>query len=169
MLYLALPVLNEFKNLPALMASLKNQRHKDFKLIVCVNQYDHYWEDDSKRAVCEDNRKSIEFWQRVKDFKVQIIDRSSKGKGWPVKKGGVGFARRVIMDNIAAGAEPDDVIVSIDADTFFLKIICRLLTCFLKKTEAVSGCRFPIITRFPTRKPWHGRYCGTNCTCAIMP
>ncbi len=149
MLYLALPVLNEFNNLPALMASLKNQRHKDFKLIVCVNQYDHYWEDDSKRVVCEDNRKSIEFLRRVKGFEVQIIDRSSKGKGWPVKKGGVGFARKVIMDSIAAGVEPDDVIISIDADTFYPEDYLQVIDLFFKENRGCFGLSLPYYHPLP--------------------
>ncbi|MCX6282614.1 MAG: hypothetical protein NTW31_00010, partial [Bacteroidetes bacterium] len=48
-----------------------------------------------------------------------ILDRASKGKGWDLKKYGIGWARKVIMDSIIEGAKPDDLILSLDADTTF--------------------------------------------------
>lgn len=119
MVYIALPVLNESKELPVFLKTIRNQDEKDFLLVVCVNQYDHWWEDEKHSSWCEDNKRSLQILNAEKEFPVKIIDRSSKGKGWLRKKGGVGHARKVIMDWISERAEEEDVIVSMDADTFY--------------------------------------------------
>lgn len=119
MVYIALPVLNESRELPELLKVIKNQDEKEFLLVVCVNQYEHWWEDEKQRAWCEDNQKSLQILIAEKDISIKIIDRSSKGNGWLRKKGGVGHARKVIMDWISEHAGEKDVIVSMDADTFY--------------------------------------------------
>jgi glycosyltransferase involved in cell wall biosynthesis len=118
-IHIALPVLNESKNLPAFIACLKAQSMQDFSLLVCVNQYEAWWDDAEKVDQCIDNQKSIDFLQSVSGMGIQIIDKSSKGKGWPRKKGGVGHARKIIMDLIVETATDHDLIVSMDADTFY--------------------------------------------------
>ena len=118
-IHIALPVLNESGNLSAFIDCLKAQSEQDFRLIVCVNQYEDWWEDAEKSAQCFDNQKSIDFLQSVQDIEIQIIDKSSKGKGWLQKKGGVGHARKSAMDLIVETAADNDLIVSVDADTFY--------------------------------------------------
>jgi glycosyltransferase involved in cell wall biosynthesis len=118
-IHIALPVLNESKNLPAFIDCLKAQSVRDFRLVVCVNQYESWWDDVDKKAQCLDNQKSIGFLQSLTGIDVQLIDKSSKGKGWSRKKGGVGHARKTAMDLIAESAADNDLIVSMDADTFY--------------------------------------------------
>lgn len=118
-IHIALPVLNESNNLPAFIDCLKTQSVKDFRLVACINQYEAWWDDAEKATQCRDNQKSIEFLQSISGMDIQIIDRSSKGKGWPRKKGGVGHARKTAMDLIAETAADNDLIVSVDADTFY--------------------------------------------------
>jgi hypothetical protein len=65
------------------------------------------------------NRSSLEYLYSIKDIDMTIIDRSSKGKGWPEKQAGVGQARRLLMDAIAREADTEDIILSLDADTTF--------------------------------------------------
>ncbi|MCF6170441.1 MAG: hypothetical protein L3J66_05625 [Bacteroidales bacterium] len=118
-IHIALPVLNESETLPALIDCLKKQSIRDFSLVVCVNQYASWWDEPEKSAQCHDNQKSIEVLRSAKGLNIEVIDRSSKGKGWPPKKGGVGHARKTAMDLIARRAEENDLIVSVDADTFY--------------------------------------------------
>jgi len=118
-IHIVLPVLNESKNLPAFIACLKAQSVQDFDLVVCVNQYESWWDDAEKVNQCIDNQKSIEFLQSVAGMDIQLIDKSGKGKGWQRKKGGVGHARKTAMDWIVEKAADDDLIVSVDADTFY--------------------------------------------------
>ena len=119
MIHLALPVLNESENLPTLLDCLAVQECKDFELVVCVNNYDWWWDDEKLKQECTDNQQSIEILNNEKRFEITIIDRSSPGNGWKKKKGGVGHARKTTMDFIAQQFDANDLIVSIDADTFY--------------------------------------------------
>lgn len=143
MVYIALPVLNESKGLPALLRVLKNQNEKEFLLVVCVNQYGHWWEDEIQRAWCEDNRKSLEILKSENDIPIKIIDRSSRGNGWPRKKGGVGHARKVIMDWISGHAHENDVIVSMDADTFYPSGYLSKIRHFFEQNQESWGVSAP--------------------------
>lgn len=116
-LHIAIPVLNEYKNLRELIKCLKKQSFREFDCVFCVNQNERWWDDPVKVALCEDNQKSIKYLRSVSDIELRVIDRSSKGSGWKEKKGGVGWARKEAMEMINDYAEPDDIIVSMDADT----------------------------------------------------
>lgn len=120
-IFAALPVMNESAWLPALFESLAYQKDANLELVACVNQPESYHQNPEKQAIVEDNRRCL---QMIEDFgrnghRVHIIDRSSPGKGWPEKKQGVGQARKAVMDYIASIATPDEIIVSIDADTVY--------------------------------------------------
>ena len=117
--YIALPVLNESEYLPQMIDCLSGQDYPDFKIVACVNNYDHWWDDPEKGEWCLDNQKSIEFLKKMNGLEIILIDKSSKGKGWPEKKGGVGSARKTVMDFIAGQAGKHDLIVSMDADTWY--------------------------------------------------
>jgi len=117
-LHIALPVLGEFVNLPAFFKYIKSQSFKNYKMYVCVNQYDSWWSNPDKKHYCIDNAQSLEFLKSQKNEKLVIIDRSTKGYGWPAKKGGVGWARKILMDKIST-ENKNDIIVSMDADTFY--------------------------------------------------
>jgi glycosyltransferase involved in cell wall biosynthesis len=117
-IFICLPVLNESAQLPGLLDSLVSQSFKNFQLICCVNQLDDWWNHKEKLHICEDNQKSIEILKKS-DLEIIVIDRSSRGIGWKGKQFGVGWARKKAMDKAADLAKPEDLIVSIDADTFY--------------------------------------------------
>ena len=77
-IYLALPVLNEFENLPSLIECLRNQDTTDFELVVCVNQFEEWWNLPEKQAQCLNNQESILFLKNVSGLKIRVIDKSSK-------------------------------------------------------------------------------------------
>jgi glycosyltransferase involved in cell wall biosynthesis len=135
-IYIALPVLNESLNLAKLTDCLQQQYHKDFKLFVCVNNYDKWWDDAVKMHLCFDNQASIKYLKQVQDLDIHLIDRSSKNKGWQGKKGGVGWARKTAMDLIAEQANTNDIIVSMDADTYYPE---NYLSTILEKFERKDG------------------------------
>jgi hypothetical protein len=59
-------------------------------------------------------------WLRLnKTGNVFVLDHASQGNGWAGKYYGIGWARKVIMDNICLNASPGDLILSLDADTTF--------------------------------------------------
>lgn len=117
-LYICLPVLNESEQIPGLLRSLDSQVYKNFRLICCVNQPEEWWNDSQQKGKCLDNQKSIGLLSGS-SLDVEIIDKSSKGFGWTGKKRGVGWARKLVMDRASEIADPKDLIVSIDADTFY--------------------------------------------------
>lgn len=143
MIYIALPVLNESKELPELLKVIKSQDVKELLMVVCVNQYEHWWEDENHRAWCEDNQQSLQILKSEKELPIKIIDKSSKGNGWLRKKGGVGHARKVIMDWISDHAEEDDIIVSIDADTFYPVGYLSTMQRFFEQNKESWGVAVP--------------------------
>ena len=138
-IFIALPALNELDYLPAFIDCLKNQSYKEFKLLVCINQPDDWWDKEDKLDVCLNNRKSINFLNSLENLNIEIIDRSSKGKGWKGKKFGVGWARKTIMGQISSIAGDSDIIVSLDADTTFGTDYLRsIVQNFAKHHRAVA-------------------------------
>jgi len=120
-IYISLPVFNEIEYLPKTINSIKRQSYSNFKLFVCVNQPDEWWDDIEKRYICENNQKTLCYLKSLKNISVTIIDKTSKGNGWNTKKAGVGLARKTLMDAISnyKQTKKDDIILSLDADTVF--------------------------------------------------
>lgn len=93
---------------------------RQFSLYICVNQPDNWWQGTPlEQRICIANRNTIEILQAVRDIDLHIIDRSSPGNGWTGKKCGVGWARKEALELIVQHREPDELIVSLDADTSF--------------------------------------------------
>lgn len=130
----AIPTLAELENLPDLVETLKHQSFGNFTAYFCVNNPEG-WDndgDDNHRAMYLNNQVSIEYLSNIQDNNAAskststkgsshfvVIDRSSKGCGWTGKQGGVGWARKVILDTIAENSDDNELIVSLDADTSF--------------------------------------------------
>lgn len=119
MLHIAIPAINELEHLPQTLECIKNQIYKDFKVYVCVNQPEAWWDDANQKNICINNQLTIEFLRKWTHFPITIIDKSSKGKGWQGKQHGVGWARKTVMDQILSFAEDKDLIISMDCDTQF--------------------------------------------------
>ncbi|NVO20346.1 MAG: glycosyltransferase family 2 protein [Bacteroidetes bacterium] len=118
-LHIALPVLDETATISAVLNCLFLQTVQDFRLYVCVNQPDEWWNEPSKRRICLENASLLNFLHSLKDERIVIIDRTSPGKGWLGKNHGIGWARKTLMDRISEVADKKDIIVSMDADTSF--------------------------------------------------
>ncbi len=118
----AIPMLDEWQNVPRLINSLRSQRYQQFCVYVCVNQPDAWWcedKDSEHYKVCLRNAETMAFLHQVKDIRVEVIDCSSPGKGWQGKRKGVGWARKLLMDRIVQQAGNGGIIISMDADTDF--------------------------------------------------
>jgi hypothetical protein len=83
-----------------------------------VNQPEEWWNEEEGQQKCLDNQKSMDLLNES-GLEKEIIDRSSRGSGWTGKKRGVGWARKLTMDRAAELSNPDDLIVSVDADTYY--------------------------------------------------
>jgi len=141
--YLALPVLEEYENLKGLISSLQLQQNQNFHLVTCVNQYES-WRDNSEHAhSVEDNERSLTFFKDFNAFPITLIDYASPGMGWPKGKGGVGWARKKCMDTISDMAKPQDIIVSIDADTYYPPNFLSEIAQTIDKNPKAVGLAIP--------------------------
>ncbi|MDD4602861.1 MAG: glycosyltransferase family 2 protein [Bacteroidales bacterium] len=140
-LYVALPVMNEPELLAQTLSCIDSQTYRHFKVFICVNQPEHWWEDPSKAEFCKNNLRSIDLLKSIVEFEVIILDRATKGNGWKGKQHGVGHARRIIMEEINKVASPDDVIISLDADTTFSdRYFLSVAHSFSKNQHIVALC-----------------------------
>jgi hypothetical protein len=101
------------------LSSLKAQSFQNFRLYACVNQPDEWWDDAEHFNICSNNAKTLDLLKDESDIEVIIIDKSTKGSGWKAKKKGVGWARKLLMDQAAEIGDEKDIIITIDADTFY--------------------------------------------------
>ena len=117
-LRVAIPAMDELDFLPVTLDALSKQDIVlPFEVYVCVNQPDEYWRNPEKKIICENNQKLLKFLHGYKSLTLHILDFASPGCGWKGKKSGVGFARKVLFERILSACNPNDIIVSLDADT----------------------------------------------------
>jgi len=138
-IHVALPVMNEPDLLPGILQCISIQSYRRFKLYVCVNQPESWWNDPEKVTACKNNAAGLELLYGWKGNEITVQDHSSKGKGWTGKQHGVGWARKTLMNCIDAEANPDDIIISLDADTVFSNDYFRSVAMnFKSHPEAVA-------------------------------
>jgi hypothetical protein len=119
-LHIAIPALDELDFLPHTLAAISQQKTDfPFSVYVCVNQPDSWWNNAEKIEICKNNQKLLHFLQNFKDFDIIIIDKTSVSKGWCDYHSGVGWARKVLFEEIMKNTNDEDVIISLDADTLF--------------------------------------------------
>ena len=117
-LRIAIPAMDELDYLPATLDALSIQDTKlPFEVYVCVNQPDAFWSLPEKKIVCENNQKLLKSLHSYKSFPLHVLDYASPGLGWKGKRSGVGFARKVLFERILSECAPNDIVVSLDADT----------------------------------------------------
>lgn len=149
-IYVAIPALNELDFIGDVLSDLVAQEMNNFSLFICVNQPEMWWQNEQKLPICQNNLKTIDF---ILDFcsknklQLTLIDRCSPGKGWPEKQGGVGWARKVLMDSIAALANETDIIVSLDADTRVEKNYLREIANQFALFPKISAMSLPYFHR----------------------
>ncbi|HPT53144.1 MAG TPA: hypothetical protein PK740_07665, partial [Bacteroidales bacterium] len=118
--HIAIPAINELVTLPQTLSAIAQQSIlPQIRVYICVNQPEEWWQLPEKRQICENNLQLLNQLRLITVFSLTIIDRSSCGCGWQGKQCGVGWARKVLFDSILSIAAPDDIVVSMDADTVF--------------------------------------------------
>ena len=119
-LFIAIPALNESAYLPATLQAVEAQTLRPAGVFVCVNQPDAWWTGtEEQQAVCRDNQKTIAWLRDYHALNLSVIDRSSPGLGWQGKQSGAGWARKAALDAVNQAADSGDIMVSMDADTFY--------------------------------------------------
>ncbi len=141
--YAIVPIMAESAYLPALLDCLAEQDYPNFEVVFCVNQPDSYWDNPIKQWVGEDNALCINLLNKKFSFKSTVFDRSSKHLGWDNKNYGVGWARKVPMDYASQQGEPDDLIVSLDADSVYEPGFLGSIVNSFNTHANVSGLSIP--------------------------
>lgn len=119
-LHVAIPVLDELDYLPHTLASIAQQRSSfPFTVYLCINQPDAWWDDVEHLPICENNQATLALLREPLPFEVQVLDYSSRGRGWRGKDYGVGWARKKLFERIIERAKEKDILISMDADTTF--------------------------------------------------
>ncbi|MEG1555140.1 MAG: hypothetical protein RR356_00230 [Bacteroidales bacterium] len=119
-LHIAIPAMDELDFLPRTLQAIANQQTAyPFTVYICVNQPENYWENPEKVPICHHNQQLLVLLKREQRFKINLIDCTSKGKGWTGKNYGVGWARKKLFDTILETAAQEDMIISLDSDTLF--------------------------------------------------
>lgn len=108
----AIPMLAEQQNLLPLLERFRQQTFQHFTLYICINNVEGGYG-------FEENQICLQELKSVTDLPLNIIDRSSIGCGWSGKKKGVGWARKVLFEQIMTEKDDDELVVSLDADTDF--------------------------------------------------
>jgi glycosyltransferase involved in cell wall biosynthesis len=140
-IFIALPVIDELDYIAPLLECISKQTYQNFDMFVCVNQPEQWWNDDDKINVCYGNAATISALNKITNFPVHIIDKSSAGHGWDKKNFGVGWARKTVMDAISKVADKTDIILCLDGDTIFEpEYFASLIKTFAKypKANAIS-------------------------------
>lgn len=138
-IWIAIPVMNESEYLPQTVNCLFKQDFPDFRVVFCINQPEKWGGDPAKLQICEDNLKTLQVLQGMNDPRFTVIDRCSPGKGWEGNHYGVGWARKTAMDYVMENADPDDFILSLDADTVVNRDYISLLIGDLDKNRDIAG------------------------------
>lgn len=118
-IHVALPVQNEPQFLRRLMDCISRQTYNRYEIHVCVNQPESWWTDPAKSEICLTNEMTLDWLRQNNPGNILVLDHASRGNGWTSRYYGIGWARKVIMDNISLNASPGDLILSLDADTTF--------------------------------------------------
>lgn len=119
-LFIAIPALNESVYMPTMLRSIAAQTLLPDKVFVCVNQPEAWWSGtEDQQAVCRDNQKTMDGLHAYKELHIEVLDRSSPGRGWQGKQSGAGWARKVALDAVNRAADQQDIMISMDADTFY--------------------------------------------------
>lgn len=138
-IHIAIPAMNEADWLPLTINKIQEEADEHMQVWVCVNQPESYHDDPEKHAICSNNRQTLDYLFGLNVNNLHVLDHSSPGKGWTGKRHGVGQARKVLMDRINEEAEPEDVLLSLDADTLFDPGYLRSVrTCFERYPHAVA-------------------------------
>ncbi len=116
---ITIPAMDELGYIENCIYSIRKQTYKNFTVLVCVNQPERWWSDPNKKVICENNSKTIAFLKNLEYPPIEILDRSSPGRGFSPHEKGVGHARNLLFEKALTISNENDLIMCLDADTTF--------------------------------------------------
>jgi len=148
-IFVALPLMDEMENIPTLLGCFEKQLFRNFQVVACVNQPEHWWDDPVKKNICLNNQATIDLLLSKKLDNLTVINRSSPGKGWDKKHFGVGWARKTAMDHVSGIAQPEDIILTLDGDTHFSEKYFQSFTDAFDEYPQVKALTTPYFHPLP--------------------
>lgn len=146
-IYVAIPAMQESAYLPFTLQDLFAQSYQHaFDILICVNQSEEFWENPEKYPICADNQSLLQYLDHLEpksDVTMTVIDKSSRGQGWRGKNFGVGWARKLLFEHILAVAHPEDIIISLDADTRISKNYLQSIADNFRENPALPAIAVP--------------------------
>ena len=145
----AVPMLAELENLPALLEMLNRQTFRNFTFYCCINNPDEWScsDNEEERRMYADNQATLgrllSFQFSNPDSKIVILDFSSPGRGWKGRKRGVGWARKELFAAIAHDCADNELVVSLDADTDISETYLESVLCTMNAHPEHSALCVP--------------------------
>lgn len=121
-IFVAIPLMNELDNIPILLDQLINQSLRPVIISFCINQPESWRKSPDKKEIILNNRKTLIYLNKVSaSFPIPIIvlDHTSPGNGFHSNVGCVGLARKLCIDSFLSFTNSNDIIVNMDADTYY--------------------------------------------------
>jgi hypothetical protein len=121
-IFVAIPLMNELDNIPILLDRLINQSLRPVIISFCINQPESWRKLPDKKEIILNNRKTLIYLNKVSaSFPIPIIvlDHTSPGNGFHSNVGCVGLARKLCIDSFLSFTNSNDIIVNMDADTYY--------------------------------------------------
>lgn len=146
-IFVCIPAINEEEFISATIECIRQQDMNDFTVLICVNQPESWWKHAEKKHICENNIRTLKMLPAITDFPLKVIDRSSHGRGWAEKEGGVGWARKSLMDAAVRLARKEDIILSLDADTCFNSGYFSSVRETFRRHKNIAGLSVPYYHR----------------------
>jgi len=167
-LIVTIPVMNEEGYIESCLESIRKQSFTNYHIIACVNQPDHWWNDPEKRVVCENNERTLSFLKNLENPYVEVIDKSSPGKGFLLGDKGVGHARNILFQRAINIADDNDLVMSLDADTVFNEGYFQSIVDLFQKNYDIVAHSNPYYHNPAENEDIKGLYCDMKYICAYM-
>ncbi|MDN5355059.1 MAG: hypothetical protein PWQ43_1 [Rikenellaceae bacterium] len=121
-IFVAIPLMNELDNIPILLDQLINQSLRPVIISFCINQPESWRKLPDKKEIILNNRKTLIYLNKVSasfPIPITVLDHTSPGNGFHSNVGCVGLARKLCIDSFLSFTNSNDIIVNMDADTYY--------------------------------------------------
>ncbi|MDI6833553.1 MAG: hypothetical protein QMD02_06905 [Bacteroidales bacterium] len=145
-IFVAIPLMNELDNIPILLDQLINQYLRPVIISFCINQPESWRKLPDKKEIILNNRKTLLYLNKVSaSFPIPIIvlDHTSPGNGFHSNVGCVGLARKLCIDSFLSFTNSNDIIVNMDADTYYPDNYFENITDIYNQLPLLSGVCAP--------------------------
>lgn len=145
-IFVAIPLMNELYNIPILLDQLINQSLRPVIISFCINQPESWRKLPDKKEIILNNRKTLLYLNKVSaSFPIPIIvlDHTSPGNGFHSNVGCVGLARKLCIDSFLSFTNSNDIIVNMDADTYYPDNYFENITDIYNQLPLLSGVCAP--------------------------